>query len=553
MKKPISFFQNDLVPMIRWFVSLSRGIRMKIASVTLLGVVEVVVSMLFIVATKRVVDVATHSVDGNLFVASLWAGGLLFLQLIIQLIDGWFNGMFASQTSNRVRHTLYRKLMLTRWNELERYHTGDTVSRLTTDVGTVSGMVTSVLPGFLVTIFQLLASLFYLQLLDRRLAGVIILLFPLFLIFSKLYVKPMRRYARLIREDDARMQSLVQESFRHRLVIKTFRQSNYMAEKLIGLQRSYLGNVWKRTRLSLASHLILSAGFSTGYLIVFLWGAYNLNIEAITFGTMTAFLQLIGRVQRPAADLVLYVPTFINAWVAAERIRQLEELPSDPDRDDGKSEDVIPDGLRLRDLTFRYEKESEYVLSGISFDFKPGSSTAVVGETGAGKTTLLRLLLGLLEPENGSLELYTSESVYPIRAGQPAQAFVYVPQGNTLFSGTIRENLLLGNPDATDHELHHVLEISCADFVYDLSSGLDTYLSEGGGGLSEGQAQRLAIARSLLRSGKIMLFDEVTSALDPDTELQVLDNIRNHFPQKTLIYITHHPLLMERCEGILKI
>jgi len=269
----------------------------------------------------------------------------------------------------------------------------------------------------------------------------------------------------------------------------------------------------------------------------------------LTFGGMTAFLQLVNKIQSPARQLTKLVPAFVSVFTASERLMELEENPLEQQGD--PIEVVGPCGIRLRQVSYRYDDGERGILKNLDFDFYPGSCTAILGETGAGKTTLVRMLLALLKPNTGSVEIYNdkeSKELTPLMRTN----FVYVPQGNTLLSGTIRENLLLGKVDATEEEMIEVLKKSCADFVFHLPLGLDTLCSEQGGGLSEGQAQRIAIARSLLRDRSIMIFDEATSALDPHTERELLGNIlSNH--DKTVIFITHRPAVVDYCDQTLTI
>ena len=267
---------------------------------------------------------------------------------------------------------------------------------------------------------------------------------------------------------------------------------------------------------------------------------------------MTAFLQLVNKIQGPARSLTRLVPQFVSVFTAAERLMELEEDPLEEQGDPIQLE--APCGIRFTDVTFAYEQSD--VLKDLSFDFKPGSCTAILGETGAGKTTLIRLILALIRPQQGVAEIYSGSqpSGSKLQALSPRHRcnLIYVPQGNTLLSGTIRENLRLGKVTATDEEMKEALHRACADFVMDLPEGLDTVCSESGGGLSEGQAQRIAIARALLREGSIMLFDEATSALDPETERQLLQNIlENH--DKTIIFITHRPAIVDYCDQVLHI
>lgn len=278
---------------------------------------------------------------------------------------------------------------------------------------------------------------------------------------------------------------------------------------------------------------------------------------------MTAFLQLVGKVQRPALDLSRLLPSFINALTAVERLMELEELPSEAS---GTAQlfPQTPD-LQLKDVTFSYSTGDRSILKHFSCNFPAGSCTAVLGETGAGKTTLIRLLLALATPQEGSITLSPANTAQPPLSTlnfqlstlevspQTRSNFVYVPQGNTLFSGTIHDNLLMGNPHATEAEMLQALRTACADFVLSLPDRIDTNLNEQGGGLSEGQAQRIAIARALLRPGHILLLDEATSALDPETERQLIKNLRRDCTGKTFIFITHHPAVAEACEATIQL
>jgi ABC-type multidrug transport system fused ATPase/permease subunit len=333
------------------------------------------------------------------------------------------------------------------------------------------------------------------------------------------------------------------------MLIKTMAPGSRMVGRLEETQSELREHVRQRTKFSIASNLFVNGGFSVGYLIAFLWGAVRLSAKTITFGQMTAFLQLVYRIQGPARDLTRLAPAFVSVFTAAERLMELEEAPQEQ-----QGSGVVmpsPCGVRLNDVTYTYDDAVEPVFSHLSFDFRPGTCTAILGETGAGKTTLIRLILALLHPKEGRVEIYAEgkeDEVSPLYRCN----FVYVPQGNTLLSGTIRENLLIGRPDATDEELWDALHLVCADFVSNMPQGLDTVCSESGGGLSEGQAQRLSIARALLRNRSIMLFDEATSALDPETERQLLQNVRSD-RRKTVIFITHRPAVIDYCDQVLKV
>jgi ABC-type bacteriocin/lantibiotic exporter with double-glycine peptidase domain len=271
--------------------------------------------------------------------------------------------------------------------------------------------------------------------------------------------------------------------------------------------------------------------------------------HTLSFGGMTAFLQLVAKIQGPARSLTKLVPAFVSVFTAAERLMELEENPLEEQGDPIEMES--PCGVRLEDVSYAYTAEDGDVVKNLTFDFYPGSCTAILGETGAGKTTLVRMILALIKPQSGNAIIYNKENEHPLSPLLRCN-FVYVPQGNTLLSGTIRENLRLGRVEATEEEMNEALKQACADFVFSLPQGIDTVCSESGGGLSEGQAQRIAIARALLRRGSIMLFDEATSALDPDTERQLLQNILEK-RDKTVIFITHRPAVVDYCDQTLHI
>ena len=322
-----------------------------------------------------------------------------------------------------------------------------------------------------------------------------------------------------------------------------------MVDKLESTQSELRHRVVQRTAFSVFSNLILNFGFALGYLIAFLWSAIRLSEKTLTFGGMTAFLQLVNKIQGPARNLTKLVPAFVSVFTAAERLMELEENPLEEQGEPIRVK--APCGVRFTDVSYAYDEKEGKVIDHLSFDFRPGSCTAILGETGSGKTTLVRMILALLRPQEGKVEIYNAKESKTLSPRMRCN-FVYVPQGNTLMSGTIRDNLRLGKLNASEERMREALHKSCADFVFDLPEGLDTVCTEAGGGLSEGQAQRIAIARALLRNRAILLFDEATSALDPDTERQLLKNIlASH--DRTIIFITHRPAVVDYCDQTLRV
>lgn len=412
----------------------------------------------------------------------------------------------------------------------------------------VVNFLTETIPNTLSVVAMFLGAFFYLFSMDWRLSLIIVAMLPLFLGVSKIYIGQMRKLTRKVRDSDSKVQSVLQETLQHRMLIKTMESDDAMVGKLEDTQSELRQNVVRRTKFSVFSNLIINFGFALGYLIAFLWAALRMSAHTLTFGGMTAFLQLVNKIQTPARNLMKLVPAFVGVFTAAERLMELEENPLEE-----QGEPIIldaPCGLRLNNISYQYNATDGDVIHDLSFDFKPATCTAILGETGAGKTTLIRLLLALLKPQSGSIEIYNN--TFNVLTPLHRCNISYVPQGNTLMSGTIRDNLRIGKLDATDEEMREALHRSCADFVFDLPEGLNTKCTEQGGGLSEGQAQRIAIARCLLRNRSILIFDEATSALDEETERKLLKNLLAE-KRHTIIFITHRKAVIDYCDETLKI
>jgi ABC-type multidrug transport system fused ATPase/permease subunit len=475
---------------------------------------------------------------------------LILLEIVLHAIDNWVASRLDVEMRNTLRSRFFGLLLQSEWRGKEYYHSGDVLNRMVQDLGSVVSVITTTLPFALITIIQLVASFCLLYSMDHTLAIVLILILPFFSLLSRYYVSRMRRMTKAVRESESGIHSVMQESLQHKTIVKTLEQSGGMMQRLASLQDRLFGEIVVRTRFSVISRGLVSMGFSAGYLTAFLWGVFSIQGGAITFGVMTAFLQLVGRIQRPLADLARMIPSLVSSLTSAERLMELEELPMESVGEPICMEGLV--GVRFADVSFKYIDGEEEVITHLNEDFNPGSMTAVLGETGAGKTTLVRLILSLIRPTSGCVTLYDNRREIEV-SPQTRSNLIYVPQGNTLFSGTIRDNLLLGRPGATDEELWEALHTACAEFVEMLPDKLDTSCGEQGGGLSEGQAQRIAIARSLLRRGSVLLFDEATSALDPETERRLLRRMAEARNGRTVIFITHRPSVLEYCDRVLRV
>lgn len=536
--------------LLGWIWAASRGVRGRILLCTLIGCVSVACSLVFVLFSRNAIDIATGVREGQLMLYGIGMALLILLEIVLHAIDNWLANRLDVEMRNGFRSRFFGLLLQSEWQGKERYHSGDVLNRMVQDLGAVVSVITNTLPFAVITLVQLVASFLLLFSMDRTLAIVLVLILPFFSLLSRFYVKRMRSMTKAVRESESQIHAVMQESLQHKTIVKTLEQSDGMIGRLDKWQEQLFGEVIVRTRFSILSRGFVSMGFSAGYLTAFIWGVFSIQGGVITFGVMTAFLQLVGRIQRPLADLARMIPTLVSALTSTERLIELEELPKELVGDAVRMEGVA--GVRFSDVSFMYADGEEEVLTHLNEDFAPGSMTAVLGETGAGKTTLIRLILALVRPTAGRVTMYDAGCEVEV-SPQTRSNLVYVPQGNTLFSGTIRDNLLLGRPDATDEQLWEVLRAACAEFVLSLPEGLDTKCGEQGGGLSEGQAQRIAIARSLLRPGSVLLFDEATSALDPDTERRLLERLAEARGQRTVIFITHRPSVLEYCDRVLRV
>ena len=537
---------------LRWLWRAWRGNRLQACLNAVIGLLSVFVSLAQVSAVQHAIDVASGSAKGSLYWAVAVMGILILLDFLLSISSTWVQNLLGIKAQNRMQQRMLDRILRSQWHGRERYHSGDVLNRLEFDVANVVDFLTQTIPNTLSILAMFIGAFCYLFAMDALLALITVAIIPVFVAVSKIYVSQMRKLTKDVRTEDSRVQSALQETIQHRMLIKTLEGEDMMIDRLEHSQSILRHKVVRRTVFSVFSNTVLNMGFAVGYLVAFLWAAVRMASHSLTFGGMTAFLQLVNRIQSPARSLTKLVPAFVSVFTAAERLMELEENPLD---EQGKPVFLDPPcGIRLAHVSYAYDDgDGDEVLHDLSFDFKPGTCTAVLGETGAGKTTLIRVILGLIQPKGGQAVIYAAQK----DKGTPLSPLTrcnlsYVPQGNTLLSGTVRDNLRLGKLDATDEEMREALHMSCADFLFTEHDGLDTLCGEQGSGLSEGQAQRIAIARALLRNRPVLLLDEATSALDPETERLLLRNILSD-KKRTVIFITHRLAVTDYCDLTLKI
>ncbi len=536
--------------LLKWLWKNSKGARGQAIINTFIGLLDITCQLLWVLACKRAIDIATGEIEGSIAVTGVIIGALMLTEIASRSINRWIHAVIGVEVRNKMRLKIFSRLLRGEWLHLQKHHTGDLVNRLEGDVNNITSLITETIPATLVVLVQLLASFTILFSMSPILAVSVLVALPVAMLASNFYVRKMRKLNREVRDSDSRIQEVLQESLQHKALIKALEQNDSTEEQLTNLQKKLQGQIRNRTKFSLGAYSFTQLGFATGYLIAFMWGVQGLATGIVSFGSLSAYLQLVGLIQRPTMDISRFIPSIVSSFTAAERLYELEDIPEEEQGESIMLQGIA--GVRFKGVNFKYDGESRHIFNNFSYDFAPNSCTAIVGETGTGKTTLIRLLVALINPQEGEVEIYDKQKSYKSSTLTRCN-FVYIPQGNSLISGTIRDNLLMGNPAATEKEMMQALHIACADYVTELPQGIDTELSEQGGGLSEGQAQRIAVARSILRPGSILILDEVTSALDEETEKEMLHRLTSSQAGKTLIFVTHRPAIIQYCDNVLRI
>ena len=537
----------------RWFIDNSRGIRLNILVRIMAGLLQTVLALCVVWLSKRLIDdVAMRGTMSEMAMQALLIAAAVVAGVSIRQLNQYLANKAFIKKVAELRLAIFSQLFNRRLFEANDIHSGDVTSRMAKDIDAVSETLAVQLPQVVVMTIQLVGAFLLMRWFDSRLAWALILITPLAIIIGKYISHRLKQITLSIREDESRIMARIQESVELNVVLRALQGERWMQDRVEELQDRQTANYIRRSRFMVFSRFALGCTFGLGYMLAFVWGAYGLRTGAITFGVMTSFLQLVGQIQQPILSLLGAFPSIIYSTASIDRLKEMEhgEEKQPCDGEDITTRTLL--GIRMDNVTFRYAKGDREVMSNFSHDFRPGTKTAILGTTGAGKTTLFRLILNFIQPDSGEVTFYGNGFNHAADKSMRKNV-VFVPQGNTLISGTIRNNLLMAKPDASDEELHTALHTSCADFVFDLPQGIDTVLSEHGGGLSEGQAQRIAIARGLLRPGAVFLLDEISSALDEDTERELFSRLFAARPSTTILLITHRKKVAALCDERLEI
>ncbi|MFD2966846.1 ABC transporter ATP-binding protein [Sphingobacterium bambusae] len=531
----------SLTYQLRWAWSLTRNFRKPLLGYFIIELLAIGLSLLFIFFSKKAIDQAIHAIPGNLRYTLLGVLASVLLGLLLKALSTRWN----QATSLKMELGLQRKLlsgqMRAVWKYAKDWHTGDLMLRVQTDSAEVSQMLSQGALSFLLVIVRLIASVGFLWLMDPMLALVILGISPLFL-FSKLYFRKMRRLNAEVKQAESGFGNVLQENLRFRLLIRALGLIPAREEKLKNSQDRIYSLKMAQQNFAILSQTVMKLTINGGYLLTFVWGIYRLHAGEISFGTMAAFLQLVGRIQTPILQAMGFVPQFIRFRTAVDRLLELE---NDEKEAEVQTELLThPQRIVLEKLGFRYE--DSLVIADFSAEILAGKPVAIIGSSGRGKTTLIRLLLALIKPHQGKIFIEQNQELR-VLSNVHRGNFAYVPQGNSLFSGRILDNLVYGNSIDAER-IKHAIYLANAEFVYTLPQGLDTVIGESGYGLSEGQAQRIAIARAMMQDASIWLFDEITSALDPETSETIVQRLLEAGKDKIVLFVTHDMKLAAQCQ-----
>lgn len=533
---------------VKWLIRYTKPYIPALGLLMLFSVGASLVGVYMSVIGKNIIDTAT---SGGKITGLI----ILYVAIILAVQIGNAGSSLMTVYVNEkfsfgVRKQVYEKIINSCWDKISKYHTGDLMTRLTSDTGTIADGIATVIPQIITLLIELVVTFFTLFYYEPFLAIFALCLAPIAGLMSTWLGKKMKRLQVKVQESESEYRSFITESLSNILVLKAFCGEDYAADRLTELRDQRFYWVFKKAKLSLGASTSMGLAFQCGYLVAFSWGAIGLSLKTITYGTMSVFLTLINRIQAPIIQLANMLPKIVSILASAGRVMELQNLPIENRIEEHITAEEV--GVEVSGLSFSYGKER--ILDEAELKIVPGEFVAIVGESGIGKTTLVRLMMSFLQSPEGIIRFYNNKGETEVANGGSREFISYVPQGNTLFSGTIAHNVRMGKQDATDEEVIEALKAACAyDFIRELPQGINTVIGERGHGLSEGQAQRISIARAIIHGAPFMVLDEATSALDEKTELAVLESIRKLTPTPTCLLITHRRSVLDYCDREIRI
>ncbi len=542
--------KEDNKATLKWIYARTKRFLPAVAVTSLISAFTAVSYVLLALITKRVLDIATKNAAGSLAAAGTALFAVIAVQVILSACQSLLNAYVNGRLTLSLRSYLFTLICRKRYSQISRYHSGDILNRLTSDVDVVVSSSVSIIPSVVSTVAKITAGIGAMIFMNPIIAAVILVLGITVPAIGRAINKKYKYMHKECQRTEGKTRSFMQECFENIVVIKSFASEKPFVKRLTVFMEDNFRLKIKRTGISVLASICLYTFFTAGYYAVLLWGAGGLAAGTLTYGTLMAFLQLISQLRAPLQNVSGILPQYYSALASAERLIELEKTEDEKPPLEKESADRLKDNfesLDINGLCFGYGREA--VIENCRFKIEKNKITAVTGESGSGKSTLFKLILGLYSPTAGSI---TVNGKIPVDASVRG-LFAYVPQGNMVLSGTVKDNITLCNPDVDEERLINAAKAAeIYDYISSLPDGFDTVLSERGAGLSEGQIQRISIARALLTEAPVLLLDEATSALDETTETRVLENIKA-MSAKTVVFITHRNTSLKVCDRIIRV
>ena len=547
---------SEIIDDWKWIFSYSKKYKGAILFYTLLGIFSTSMGLVSSVASKYMIDIITGYQTDKLWIMIVITVGSAIFSLAFSNIIGRISTKLSIYINNDIQADIFDKIIDADWLEINKYSNGDVLNRFNSDVSTVSGNAISWLPSIVIAIYNFVATFIVIWHYDKIMSLLAFASAPIMLLMSKFLITKQREYAKKVKEMSSQLMTFEVETFYNFDTIKSFGISDLYGKKMRMWQSRFKDVSLEYNMFSIKTGIFISIMGMIVQYAAFGYCLFRLWTHDITYGTMTLFLQQRGNLNSAFNSVISIIPAFLNSSISAHRIRELAQLPKEVHIPESNELDRLAEAgfeVRMRDVDFSYV-EGTRVITESSFHAHPGEIVALVGPSGEGKTTMIRLILGLIRPEKGQAVMIGADGREVPMNAETRHLFAYVPQGNTILSGTIAENMRMVKEDATDEEIIEALKVSCAwDFVEKMPDTIQSKIGERGRGFSEGQAQRIAIARAVLRDAPILLLDEATSALDVTTERRVLRNIISQKPNKTCIVTTHRPSVLNMCQRVYRV
>lgn len=538
---------------LKWILKNSKG---ALLSVIFLSFVSALLSLCLVgltLVSKDVVDIATGAENGHFFEKIVILAFFIIAELIIQIVYTRLNIKISGKLEINFKTNIFNSLLNKELSAVYKYHTGELLNRLTADVNVIVNGFINIVPTLVALITRLIGAFWVLFRLDSSFAMIYLIFGPLFFIVTRIYSNKMKSLHKKCQESDGKVKSYIQEALQNILVIKAFKTESAISNEVTALQQINYNYKLKRNLISIFANVLMYIAFTFGYYLALGWGAYKLSKGLITVGTLTAMLQLVSQVQTPFKGLSGIIPQYFSMLASSERLIELKNLQNDIAKENEISYNDVYEKMKkivFSDVTFYYNERNR-VIDNFSYEVEKGEFVAVKGISGIGKSTLLKLLLGVIEVKSGEIKLELSDGTEIKINSHTRGLFAYVPQGNMILSGTIRDNIRFFNEAVSEEDIKEACRISQAeDFIKTLPKGLDTVIGEKGLGLSEGQIQRIAIARAIISKAPVLLLDEATSALDEQTEKAFLNCIKG-LKSKTCIIVSHKQAAFDICDKII--